>query len=480
MKGEPLLLGVDLGTSRVKAGAFHLDGRLAAVSVSNYELAFDGATGAAEQDPNVWWTHLVRVLRQIVSQVERGQILAMCVGGQGPTTVAMDGKFVPTAPALTWMDRRAGQQAQRLSKASGREVPAHAFLPKAMWLQEKRPEAYAATRWFCQAWDFAAARLTGEPLVSTVPGIAPWDDELLAVSELDRKKFPPVRQMGEEIGRVTASAAAETGLPVGLQVIGGISDYFEGIIGSGALTKGVACDNGGSSTSFNVCWDAPLQTKDIFCVPSFNEGYWYVGGPASTTGKALDWWRSDVWACAPDDWTMLAEAQAIEPGSEHLIFLPYLAGERAPLWDAQARGTFFGLGLNHKRGHMTRAIMESVAFVLCHLIERIEDAGATAEEIHSCGGQAKSELWCRIKADATGRRVWVPQFVDSAVPGAAIIAGVGRGVFDDFVSGAGEMVRMQSVIAPNAARHARYQELFAVFRELYPAVQPLYARLNPA
>lgn len=475
---ESLLLGIDVGTTRAKVGAFHLDGRPAAMRIAPYPHALIAEGEAAEQDPREWWAHIRRALGEIVTEIDVSALLGVCVGGQGPTLVAMDELLELVAPALTWMDRRAIPQAQQLTTRAGRFVPPHAFMAKAMWLDQARPEAYSRTRWFCQAWDFVASQLVGRAVVSTSPGVAPWDAELVAASELDAEKFPRMQQMGELVGKVSADAAQATGLPAGLPVLGGITDYFGGILGSGAVCRGIACDNGGTSQSFNVCWDAPLDVRGIFCVPSFENGYWYIGGPASTTGRALDWWRHDILGTDLADWTMVDAVASVAPGSDSLIFLPYLAGERAPLWDSHARGVFFGLHLNHQRQHLTRAILEAVAYSMRHIQEHIERAGAAIQEIHCCGGQALSELWCQIKADVTGCRVIVPEVIEAPVLGSAIIAGVGVGAFENFTQGAMSMVRPRRVIEPNAEHHARYREMYALYRELYQAVQPLYGRLR--
>jgi xylulokinase len=221
-----------------------------------------------------------------------------------------------------------------------------------------------------------------------------------------------------------------------------------------------------------------LQAQGIFCTPSFRPGQWYVGGPVSTTGKALAWWCSDVLGGAPEDGVLLAEAEAVPAGSERLIFLPYLAGERAPLWDPTARGAFFGLGLGHRRGHMTRAVLEAVAFALRHLIEHIEAAGAEVREIRACGGQARSEAWCRIKADVTGRPLAMPEFSEAGVLGAAIIAALGIGAVESYADAARQMVRQRYWIQPEPERHAQYQGLYRLYRDLYEALRPLNARLQ--
>lgn len=473
-----LLLGVDVGTTQTKVGAFDLEGHLVASGRAGYSLVTDAETNASEQDPADWWEIAAQTIRTVISEVDPARLLAVCVGGQGPTVVAVDEHLNPVCPAMTWMDLRATREAETLFERTGRKLPSHFFTPKTMWIKKNRPEAYAATRWFCQSWDFVAAQLIGELAISAAPGIAPWSDDLIAAAELDAEKFPPQRPMGAALGEITAEAARATGLPEGLPVVGGISDFFEGLIGSGALSPGMACDNGGTSQLISICWEKPLEGQGLLNVPSFIEGIWHVGGPASTTGKALDWWLASILECDPDDYTALDPIPALAPGSERLVFLPYLAGERAPIWDPQARGVFFGLSLNHRREHLTRAVMEAVAYTLCHVIERFEAAGGKVLEIRACGGQARSEAWCRIKADATGRRVIVPEFTDAPMLGAAIIAGVGAGAFDDFAAGAREMARPRTVVEPDEARHARYAALFDIYRDLYTQVRPLYERLG--
>ncbi len=473
---EPLLLGIDVGTTRAKVGAFRLDGRQVAMQVAPYRFTTQAKTDAAEQDALEWWTQIIRALRAVVAELEPHALLGVCVNGQGPTLVAVDETLTPTAPALTWLERRSAPFAHDLGERAGRLVPSHSFIAKAMFLANAQPEAYARTRWFLQAWDFIASQLGGRAVVSSSAGVLPWDDELVNASGLNADKFPAVQRMGTVVGSVSPAAAQATGLPEGLPIVGGITDYFGGILGSGAVYRGLACDNGGTSSSFNVCWDEPLTVEGIFCSPSFQSGYWLIGGPASTTGRALDWWRSSVLGVDGGDWSLVAQAREIPPGSDGLVFLPYLAGERAPLWNVDARGVFFGLGLEHGRAHLTRAVMEAVAFALCHIQERITCAGAQVESIHSCGGQASSELWCQIKADATGRRVIVPEVLEAAVLGAAVIAGVGVGAFEDVTQGATRMMRPRQLIEPNPEHHARYQQSYALYRELYQAVEPLYGR----
>ena len=472
-----LLLGVDVGTTLTKVGAFDVEGRLVAFNSDGYPLETNMETNAAEQNPADWWTAAAKSIRKVVNKVEADRILAISIGGQGPTLVALNENLEPVSPALTWMDLRATLEAQKLGEA-GFKLPPHLFMPKSMWLKTNRHDAYKATKWFCQAWDYVAAQLIGELVVSYSPGIAPWTPELIEAAELDPSKFSSPKLMGDVLGQVSLQAARDTGLKAGTPVIGGISDFFEGVIGSGAVSRGQAIDNGGTSGAFSVCWHERLENQALLSMPSFMEGMWHAGGPVSTSGKALDWWIEEILEHGQDDYTALEAAAAVPAGSERLIFLPYLAGERAPIWNPQARGVFFGLSLDHKQAHLTRSILEAVAFTLCHLIDHIEIAGGQVNEIRSIGGQAKSETWCQIKADATGRRVTIPEITDTPMLGAATIAGVGIGVFDNFRDGAKKMSRLNKVIEPDLERHEHYKDLFEIYQELYKQVLPLYERMS--
>lgn len=476
MSGD-LLLGVDVGTTLTKVGAFDLEGRLVASAHDEYPLATNVEINAAEQDPDDWWAAAAKSIRLVVDSVESSRILAISVGGHGPTMVAINKNLEPVSPALTWMDLRATLEAQRLGEA-GFKLPPHFFIPKSMWFKTNRPDAFKQTKWFCQTWDYVAAHLLGELVVSYSPGIAPWTPELIAAADLDPTKFPSPRLMGEQIGQVSPKAAQDTGLPEGTPVIGGISDFFEGVLGSGAISKGQAIDNGGTSGAFSVCWHERLEDQALLSMPSFLEGMWHAGGPVSTSGKALDWWLEKIIEHERGDYSALDDAADIPAGSERLIFLPYLAGERAPIWDPQARGVFFGLSLDHKQAHLTRSILEAAAFTLCHLISHIETAGGQVNEIRSIGGQAKSDMWCQIKADATGRRVIIPEITDTPMLGSAIIAGVGAGVFDSFHEGAKHMSRLRKVIEPDQESHERYKALFEIYQDLYKQVRPLYERIS--
>ena len=473
---EPVLIGIDVGTTKTKVGAFGLNGRQLALVAQRYPEQ----KKAGEQAAEAYWTAAIQALKSVLEHIDAGRLLAVSVGGQGPTVVGMDGNLRAVGPALTWMDNRARAEWLELNRSLEAPLPPHAIPPKIMWLKLHRRHLYDSTRYYCQAWDFVASQLCEQATVSTSPSIAPWKEHILDSAGLDRAKFPEMKQMASPIGVVSSAAAGLTGLPAGLPVIGGISDYFESLIGTGTLAPGLACNSGGTSESLNVCWDAALDVAGIFCLPSFDEGQWYVGGPAVTSGKALEWWCEQVLHIATADDDAMREASNVEAGSNGLIFLPYLAGERAPIWDPHARGVFFGLSLEHKRAHMTRAVLESVGYKLRHLLELIEAGGAQVREIRACGGQAQSQFWCQIKADICGRPFVMSDVTEAAVLGAAIIAGVGVGLFKDFAEGAERMVRPSATINPDMARHERYETIFPVFRDLYPQLKDLYLRLDGA
>ncbi|MFQ6014977.1 MAG: FGGY-family carbohydrate kinase [Anaerolineae bacterium] len=476
--GSELLIGVDVGTTETKVAAFDLTGKLLALTRRGYNLILHEDTNAAEQAPADWWTATVEALRELTSAIDASPALALCVGGQGPTVVALDKGMQPVGNALTWMDLRATAEARLLSDRLGRQVPSFFFVPKVLWLKNNCPHLHAETSWYLQSWDFVTYHLTDQLSGSTAEGVKPWSDELLQAADLDSDKFVPLVEMGSQVGLVTAEAAEATGLKAGLPVVGGIVDFFESLIGTGTVRKGLARDRGGTSQGINLCWDRPLPGAGVMAISSFMKGLWYIGGPISTTGKALQWFRDNLLGSDEDYSSLVQRAAKVPVGSEKLIFLPYLAGERSPIWDPAARGVFFGLSLSHRADHFARAVLESVAYAIRDVVDRIEEAGGHIEELRVCGGQARSQTWNQIKADVTGKVVVVPEVTEAEVLGAAIIAGKGVGVFDHFVEGTEQMVRIRGTLPPDGDRHQVYSELFALYRDLYLELRPLFQRLS--
>jgi xylulokinase len=253
-------------------------------------------------------------------------------------------------------------------------------------------------------------------------------------------------------------------------------DAFASFHGAGMVDPGDAMDAGGTAGGFGVYTDRPFEVDGAFCTPAPLAGRFILGAAFAATGKALDWFRDDVLGGGTTTEALIAEAAAVPPGADGLVFLPYLAGERSPLWDPSARGAFAGLTVGHGRGHFVRAILEAAALAVRHVAQPMLVAGAQVDEMRVCGGPARSETWNRIKADVTGFRVAVPHVLETAVLGSAIVAATAIGAHDDVPAAIRAMTRIDRRLEPDPALRERYDDLFAAYSALHPAIAPVLRR----
>jgi xylulokinase len=467
------ILGLDLGTTEVKAGLIGLDGRLLAIARAGYGLSVGHRTGWAEQDPAAWWSATVVAVRAL-HPPEPVDVVAIGVDGHGPTLAAVDEHGEATRPAITFLDTRATAEAAELAVATGIRGWALGPLPAALWLERHEPDAAARTRWYLATWEWLALRLTGEVRTPLVPGQAVPDPAVVrAATGLDIERRPPGVAMGDVVGWLTAAAAEALGVRPGIPVAGGTNDAFASYLGAGLAEAGDAYDPGGSAGGFGVYWGVPLDVPGAFVTPAPLAGLYSVGAAMAATGRALDWFRDGVVGGGLSTEWLLEEAGSTPPGSDGVVFLPYLAGERSPIWDPTATGAFVGLTLAHDRGHLVRAILEASALAIRHVAEPMLAAGVTVTAMRACGGPARSETWNQIKADATGFTVLVPAVLETAVLGSAILGAVAIGASPDVPTGVRTMTRVERRLEPRPECRATYDRAFAVYKGLYPALNPI-------
>ena len=471
-----VILALDIGTSEAKGGLITAEGRLLATARGAYPIDFDPASGRSEQDPRSWWRALGAISQEL--SVGAPPIAAICCVGQGPTLVGVDAQGDPTRPALTWMDTRGGDEANALQAATGVSGWGLGILPAARWMERNDPKAAAATRWYLNTWEWAALRLTGMAARTRSPGqqlIAP--DEA-AAGGLVADRLPEVVEAGSPVGRLTESAAHELGLPRGIPVHAGTVDSFASFHGAGLIDPGDAIDTGGTSGGLAVYWDSAVTVPNTWVAPAPLPGRWMVGGAMTSTGKALDWFTGDVLGDGADAASVIAAAAAVPPGAEGLVFLPYLAGERSPIWDPHARGAFVGLTLGHAAPHLARAILEAAALALRHVATPIRAAGLRISELRVTGGTASHAAWNQIKADVLDVPVAVPEVREAALLGAALIAATGLGWYTDTIEAIRSTVRITQRCEPNPAHRATYDALFDTYVGLWPAIAPSVHRLG--
>lgn len=467
------ILGIDLGTTDVKVGLVSLDGQLLSMARAGYALDVDPDAGIAEQDPGAWWSAIVVAVRAL-HPPEVVDVVAIGVDGHGPTLAAVDARGDAVRPAITFLDTRAGEEAEAIAGATGIRGWALGPLPAALWLERHEREPAARARWYLTTWEWLAFRLTSVAAAPAVPGQDPPDaDAVREATGLRTDRRPAPTAMGDVVGTLTASAAASLGLRPGTPVAGGTNDAFASYLGAGLSEPGDAYDPGGSAGGFGVYWHERVDVPGAFVTPAPLPGLYSVGAAMAATGRALDWFRGAVAGGAVSTEALLEEAATTPPGADGVVFLPYLAGERSPIWDPTATGAFVGLTLAHGRGHLARAILEASALAIRHVAEPMLAVGVRVAAMRACGGPARSETWNQIKADVTGFPVLVPAVLETAVLGSAMLGAVAIGACPDVRSAVRSMTRIERRLDPRPEVRATYDSAYRVYSGLYPALRPI-------
>jgi xylulokinase len=454
------VLAIDVGTSAVKCGLAHGDGTM--VTAARTVGTRAAAGGVHEVDAGDW----LRALAACIGELGTPPALsAVVVTGNGPTVVPAGADGQALHPAITWLDRRSGDEVRLIAERTGRAREASFFLAKIYWVFRHAPELYRHTRGFVSGPEYVALRLTG-CWHTALPAPAfqryYWDDELVSALAMDPAKLPPFVATGTPLGSITAAAAAEFGIPASVPVFAGAPDYVMAMLGTGAVTEGATCNRSGSSDGVNYCCRHPVSDRRLLCLPHIVDGLFSVAGLISTTGKALEWFAG----IAHDDRTLYERAARCAPGSDGVLFLPYLAGERTPLWRSDVRAVFSGLGLEHGREQMARAVLEAVGYALRDSLTLIEELAGPVDAIRLSGARAGNQVLNRIKADIVGCPLQVPEVLDAELTGCACVAARALGVDASVADAAQRLVRIGATIEPRAQYAAVYEEGFARYLKL--------------
>lgn len=498
---DAYLIGIDGGTEGLRAGVFDARGAPLAYASTPYRTSFP-QPGWAEQQPQDWWAALVVSVRQALLEagVDRRRILGLAVDATSCSVVALGSRGEALRPALIWMDVRSGQQARRIALcgdpalrvngAGHGPVSAEWFLPKALWLKEHEPEVYERAQTLCEYLDYLNYRLTGRLVASLNNAAIRWhydltrggfQESLLAASGLADllERLPrQVIPMGQVIGGLSRQAASELGLPAGLPVAQGGADAFVAMIGLGVVRPGKLAFITGSSHLHLGLSDSPFYAKGLWGTypEAVVPGHYVIEGGQTSTGSVVAWLRNLLPGSEADYATLNAKAAALPPGAEGLLVLEHFQGNRTPHTDPDSRGVIAGLTLKHGPEHLFRAIIEGIACGSELILKTMRAADFTPTEIVLSGGATRSELWLQIHADVSNLPLTITRTTDAPSLGSAILAAVGAGLYPDIPTAADAMVQATHTIGPDPAQHARYQELFALYRELYPTLATLLHR----
>ena len=485
------LIGADIGSQSVKVILLDPDG-LQIGSAGQACTMSHPASGWAEQDPAQWRSGLAAAVRQLLSEtaVRAAEVTHLGLAAQVDGVVAVDEGLRPLRPAIIWLDRRASGQAaalagrlgaDRIFATTGLNADASHIAPKLMWLREHEPDTFRAARCFPPAGGYLLGWLTGvlaqdhanasSTLLYDVRTGA-WDETMLGAAGLDPGQLASIRPASAVAGRLTAEAAEALGLSRGCAVVVGTGDEHGACVGAGAIVPGLVADVTGTAEPVAVTAPSPVFDAERVVETHAHAitGLLLVENPGFVSGGCTLWWGETI--LGTDQAGLFAQAALAPAGSGGALFLPALSGATVPRWNDRMRGVFAGLGMNHERSHLARAVIEGCTFALRDVVGRLDALGLAGTEIRVVGGGARSELWLQIKADVTGRTVQPVLTAEPTALGAAILAGVAAGTFSDAADGVARTVRLSPrCYQPDPQVKDVYAERYAQYLALYDGAE---------
>lgn len=498
MAARNYLLGLDISTTGAKALLIDAAGAVIGSATSPLTLSTPRPLWS-EQAPADWWAGMAASIRRLLAEqhVAAADIAAIGLTGQMHGLVLLDESGQVLRPAILWNDGRTQAQCDamrtrlgraRLIQITGNDALTGFTAPKVLWVQQNEPEIYAQARHILLPKDFIRFKLTGDYAMDKAGAAGTilfdlharqWSPEVLASLEIPAEWLPPTFEGTEITGVVSAAAAAETGLAAGTPVVGGGGDQAAQAVGVGAVEPGiVALTLGTSGVVFATTPSALVEPEGrlhAFChaVP----GRWHFMGVMLSAAGSLQWHR-DILAPGVSFDDLTAEAGAVTPGSEGLLFLPYLTGERTPHPDPLARGAWIGLTIRHSRPHLTRAVLEGVAFGIKDSFTLIQRAGlGDIQQVRVSGGGARSSLWRQILADVLNVELVTVNTTEGAAYGAALLAAVGAGLYNSVDDACQSAIQITGRTQPGPGA-AAYAELYPLYQALYPALRDLFRAIG--
>jgi xylulokinase len=495
------LLGIDVGTGGTRAVVVDDDGNVVASATEEHVPFASPHGGWAEQDPGDWWRASAIAVRAALDRTgTRGtEIAAVGLSGQMHGAVVLGERDEVLRPALIWADQRTGSQCRAIVERIGEtrliELTANpaltAFtLPKLLWIREHEPETWRRVRTVLLPKDYVRLRLTGERATDVADASGTlmldvanrrWSSAMLDAMEIDEDLLPDVYESPEVTGRISAAGAEATGLAEGTPVVAGAGDQAAGAVGMGVVRPGVVSATIGTSGVVFAATDRPARDElgriHTFChaIPD----RWHVMGVTQAAGLSLRWFKDrfgagvddgrDPYECLSD------EAASAPPGADGVLWAPYLLGERTPHLDSDARAALVGLAANHGRAQIIRAILEGVAFSLRDTFTIFEEMAVPVRAVRLGGGGARGRLWRQVQADVYGREVEVLEADEGAAYGAAILAGVGTGVWPSVDAACDSVVRVAARVAPEPGAAAILDKRYDAFQALYGALRGVEA-----
>lgn len=492
---DKYLLGIDIGTSACKIAVFQQNGKVVASENGEYQL-YNPKPGYVEQDPEEWWEVICRTIKSTIHKagIDKEQIAGVGVDGQSWSAIAIDQEGTVLTKTPIWMDTRADDICRRINKEIGEEdifnlagnsLQASYTTAKIIWYKENMPEIFERTYKILQSNSFIVYRLTGVLSQDKSQGYGlhcfdmhsgTWNATMCERLGIPLRLLPDIYECHQVVGYVTEAAEKLSGLAAGTPVVAGGLDAACGTLGAGVIHPNETQEQGGQAGGMSICLEEYRADPRLILSYHVIPNRWLLQGGTTGGGGVMRWFEREFAdfereVAVRNGRSSLEQlndiAKKVNPGSDGLIFLPYMSGERSPIWDVHAKGVYYGLDYSKTKGHFVRSAMEGVAFALKHNLEVAADVGAYVGELKAMGGSANSYLWTQIKSDVTGKPIAVPSSDTATTLGAAILAGVGVGIYKDFEEAVEKTVKVKRYHKPNMELHALYNEQYKTYIEIY-------------
>lgn len=488
------ILVLNMGMKSIRSIIFDEDGNKLASAAVPIVTSLTGE--CVTQVPAEWWEKACRVIRETMTDAGNIFVDYLTVTSSSSCLVCVDKSGEALLPCMMVSDKRAKAESDsilempifdELKEKSGLGMDASLLIPKALWVKNHERETYEKTDKFLAPNDYLILKFTGR-YVTDYMNAHKWHYdmennryplELLEKVGIGLDLLPEVANPGDSIGKVSQKAAEETGLTTKTEVIISTYDAICSFVGSGVLEEGEAGDVSGTVTVFRAVsgQKRAISTDKIQQIPYYEGGIHIIGGSNNLGGGLIEWVKQCYYQNEMLPYELMEkDAGEASLGAGGVIFLPYLLGERAPIWDSSARGVFFGLERMHTRKEMTRAVFESTGFIDLDMISAIEETGLKIDKIRLSGGLARLNLISQIKADITGKEVEVLSEFETTATGAAMIALFGQGIYSSLQEAAEKFVRVRMIIRPDPKNHEKYRELYKLYKETYSTLKPLFPK----
>lgn len=497
------MIGVDIGTTSTKAVLFEEKGTVVTSAHVEYPL-FTPTPAVAEQNPEEIFAAVVSTVRQVMQGIDAGQVLFVSFSSAMHSVIPVDADGMPIMNGITWADNRSAAWTKRLKEEMGGHAiylrtgtPIHPMSPitKLLWLRHDEPDVFARAAKFISIKEYIFVKLFGVYIVdhsiASATGMLnleklDWDDEALRIAGITTDRLSALVPTTHVQRGLRGEYAAAMGLHVDTPFVVGASDGPLSNLGVGAVDPGVVAVTIGTSGAIRTLVDKPVTDPQgrYFCY-ALTEQKWVIGGPVNNGGIIFRWLRDELAAAEVetakrlgiDPYDMLTRImEGVRPGSDGLIFHPYLTGERAPLWNPDARGSFFGLTLHHRKEHMMRAVLEGINYNLYSVLAALEETIGKPVRIHATGGFARSALWRQMMADVLGQEVIIPESFESSCLGAVVLGLVATGRADS-LNIVSQMTGSNYSHTPNKEAAAQYRELLPIYMRLAGKLEEEYASI---